>query len=46
MDDGLARRELGFEARTPLDEGLRRTLAWYRGKPARARLRTGPRKRL
>ena len=30
MDNTLARRELGFEARTPLDEGLRRTLDWYR----------------
>jgi GDP-L-fucose synthase len=30
MDDRLARRELGFEARTPLEEGLRRTLQWYR----------------
>jgi len=30
MDNTLARRELGFEARTPLDEGLRRTLEWYR----------------
>jgi GDP-L-fucose synthase len=30
MDNGLARRELGFEAHTPLEEGLRRTLAWYR----------------
>jgi len=30
MDNTLARREFGFEARTPLDEGLRRTLEWYR----------------
>ena len=30
MDNTLARRELGFEARTSLDEGLRRTLDWYR----------------
>jgi nucleoside-diphosphate-sugar epimerase len=27
---GRAAQELGFEARTPLDEGLMRTLAWYR----------------
>ena len=30
MDNGLARRELGFEARTSLDDGLRRTIQWYR----------------
>jgi GDP-L-fucose synthase len=30
MDNGLARRELGFTARTSLDEGLRRTMEWYR----------------
>jgi GDP-L-fucose synthase len=29
MDNSLA-REFGFEARTPLEEGLRRTLEWYR----------------
>ncbi len=38
MDDGMARRELGFAPRVPLDEGLRRTLAWYR--------QNGPRNRL
>ena len=38
MDDGMARRELGFSPRVPLDEGLRRTLAWYR--------QNGPRNRL
>ncbi len=38
MDDGLARRELGFAPRVSLEEGLRRTLAWYR--------QNGPRKRL
>jgi len=30
MDNGLARRELGFEARITLEEGLRRTIDWYR----------------
>jgi GDP-L-fucose synthase len=30
MDNATARHLLGFEATTPLDEGLRRTLAWYR----------------
>ena len=29
MDNTLA-RQLGFEARTSLEEGLRRTLDWYR----------------
>ena len=30
MDNSLARRELGFEAKTPLEDGLRRTIEWYR----------------
>jgi GDP-L-fucose synthase len=30
MDNRLARDALGFEIRTPLAEGLRRTLEWYR----------------
>jgi GDP-L-fucose synthase len=30
MDNRLARDTLGFEARTTLTEGLRRTIAWYR----------------
>ena len=38
MDDGQARRDLGFVPRVSLKEGLRRTLAWYR--------QNGPRKRL
>ncbi|MEN3341796.1 MAG: hypothetical protein V7644_1200 [Actinomycetota bacterium] len=34
---GKAREELGFEARVELDEGLARTIAWYRArKPALA----------
>lgn len=31
IDPSLAKTLLGFEARTPIEEGLRRTLAWYRG---------------
>lgn len=38
MDDGQARRDLGFAPKVTLEEGLRRTLAWYR--------QNGPRKRL
>lgn len=38
MDDRRARRDLGFVPRVPLEEGLRRTLAWYR--------QNGPRNRL
>lgn len=30
MDNGLARDTLGFEARLSLEEGLRRTIEWYR----------------
>jgi GDP-L-fucose synthase len=30
MDNSLAKKEFGFEARTSLEEGLRRTLDWYR----------------
>ena len=29
-DVSRARRELGYEPRTPLEEGLRRFVAWYR----------------
>jgi GDP-L-fucose synthase len=39
MDNSLARKELGFEARTSLEDGLRRTIDWYRRQ-------NGPRKRL
>ncbi len=34
IDPTLARELLGFEARTPIEEGLRRTLAWYRAQLA------------
>ncbi|MBL6613306.1 MAG: NAD-dependent epimerase/dehydratase family protein [Reyranella sp.] len=30
MDNSLARQELGFDAKTSLEEGLRRTIEWYR----------------
>jgi GDP-L-fucose synthase len=39
MDNRAARVQLGFEAQTSLEEGLRRTIAWYRDQ-------NGPRKRL
>lgn len=39
MDDGLARRLFGFAPRVSLDEGLRRTIDWYRRQ-------NGPRNRL
>jgi GDP-L-fucose synthase len=29
LDVGKARREFGFEASTPLEEGLRKTIQWY-----------------
>lgn len=35
LDVSRAEREFGFRARTPLDEGLRRTIEWYRGVRAR-----------
>jgi GDP-L-fucose synthase len=34
MDNSLARDKLGFEAKIPLAEGVRRTLAWYRDRAA------------
>jgi GDP-L-fucose synthase len=34
MDNSLARESLGFEVRTSLEEGLRRTLEWYRANKA------------
>ncbi|HSW49277.1 MAG TPA: hypothetical protein VLH09_03835, partial [Bryobacteraceae bacterium] len=30
LDVARAEREFGFRARTPFDEGLRRTIDWYR----------------
>lgn len=35
MDDTVARTELGFQPRISLEQGLRRTLAWYRANPFR-----------
>ncbi|MBV8187839.1 MAG: NAD-dependent epimerase/dehydratase family protein [Alphaproteobacteria bacterium] len=39
MDNSFARTELGFTARTSLEDGLRRTIEWYRRQ-------NGPRNRL
>jgi len=33
MDNAKAKTVLNFEARVPLEEGFRRTLAWYRAHP-------------
>ena len=34
LDTGRAEREFGFKAQTPFEEGLRRTIEWYRhGRP-------------
>ena len=37
-DTSLAQRELGFESRVPLEEGLRRFAAWYREERAEGRV--------
>jgi len=34
LDPSRAKAALGWEAWTPLEEGLRRTVEWYRGRPA------------
>ncbi len=34
LDISRARRAFGFEAKTPFDEGLRRTIAWYGARAA------------
>jgi GDP-L-fucose synthase len=31
LDTSLAKQALGFEAQMPLEDGLRKTIAWYRG---------------
>ncbi len=36
LDVSRARALLGFEARVPLEEGLRRTVDWFRAQPALA----------
>jgi GDP-L-fucose synthase len=33
LDTALAARAFGFRARTPFEEGLRRTIAWYEALP-------------
>jgi GDP-L-fucose synthase len=42
MDPALARSELGFQPRISLEEGLKRTLAWYRASPHATQHRQGP----
>lgn len=37
LDTSRARREFGFVARTPFEEGLRRTVEWYRAQRPAAR---------
>jgi CDP-glucose 4,6-dehydratase len=41
LDSGKARRVLGWSARTPLREGLERTVAWYREHPVADWLQIG-----
>jgi GDP-L-fucose synthase len=36
LDTSRARREFGFQARTTLREGLRRTIKWYTAQRAQA----------
>ncbi len=31
IDPTLAREKIGFEAKTPMEEGLKKTMEWYRG---------------
>ena len=38
LDVTRAKREIGFEAQTPFEEGLRRTIQWFIGHRAEARL--------
>jgi GDP-L-fucose synthase len=39
LDVSRAKREFGFEAKTPFDEGLRSTIEWYRREHARSAAR-------
>ena len=32
LDISRAEKEFGFKAKTPFEEGLRKTIEWYRGK--------------
>jgi nucleoside-diphosphate-sugar epimerase len=43
FDIGKAKRDLGYQPRVPLDEGLRRTYEWYRDEGL---LQNGPRKQV
>jgi GDP-L-fucose synthase len=42
LDPSRAKELFGFEARTPLREGLERTIAWYRTQVPRSRLHGAP----
>lgn len=44
LDTTKAKELFGFEARTPFEEGLRRTIAWYRGIRRYERLRAATRR--
>lgn len=44
LDTGRAKARFGFEAATPLEEGLTRTIAWYRANRSRGR-RSGAERR-
>ena len=33
IDPSLAKKLFGFEAKVPIEEGLKRTLVWYRANP-------------
>ncbi len=46
LDTSRARKEFGFEARTPLEEGLRKTIAWYEGQRLQTAASRGPTKRI
>jgi GDP-L-fucose synthase len=37
LDTSRAERTFGFRARTPLEDGLRRTIEWYRAAQPRGR---------
>jgi GDP-L-fucose synthase len=39
LDTGRARRKMGFEARTSLEEGLKRTIAWFEAEHAKGTVR-------
>jgi GDP-L-fucose synthase len=43
LDVRRAREEFGFEARVPLEEGLRRTIDWYQTAGSAGQAESGPR---